>query len=238
MAQAEDWFGLPGVAWLQGLLHLALAVTLWVIARRHAGPLAAALILILGLFAASPGLSMRPQVISYLLVAVTTAAWMSSRADGRARWWLVPLTWVWAMCHGMWPVGIVIGLVAVVGHRPRPGPPPTRPAQARGGAGGLRGRGRPHAGGPGPVSRRAAGRLARAVLRRVATTRLHQAGQRRPAPAARTRSSPGCCAGVRPSSWTEILLVGLALAWAVYTTRTTEVAAMMLVPLTASVMGE
>ena len=115
MAQAEDWFGLPGVAWLQGLLHLALAVTLWVIARRHAGPFVAAMILILGLFAASPGLSMRPQVISYLLVAVTTAAWMSSRADGRARWWLVPLTWVWAMCHGMWPVGIIIGLVAVAG---------------------------------------------------------------------------------------------------------------------------
>ena len=28
MAQLEDWFGLPGVAWLQGLLYLALAVTL------------------------------------------------------------------------------------------------------------------------------------------------------------------------------------------------------------------
>ena len=31
------------------------------------------------------------------------------------RWWLVPLTWVWAMVHGMWPVGIIIGLVALVG---------------------------------------------------------------------------------------------------------------------------
>ena len=27
----------------------------------------------------------------------------------------MPITWLWAMCHGMWPVGIVIGLVAVLG---------------------------------------------------------------------------------------------------------------------------
>ena len=58
---------------------------------------------------------MRPQVLSYLLVAVTTAAWLRGPRDRRAPWWLVPLTWVWAMCHGMWPVGIVIGVVAVVG---------------------------------------------------------------------------------------------------------------------------
>ena len=59
---------------------------------------------------------MRPQVLSYLLIAVTTAAWLARLVeDGKARWWLVPLTWVWAMVHGMWPVGIIIGLVALVG---------------------------------------------------------------------------------------------------------------------------
>ena len=30
-------------------------------------------------------------------------------------WWAVPLMWVWAMCHGMWPLGVIIGAVAVVG---------------------------------------------------------------------------------------------------------------------------
>ena len=35
--------------------------------------------------------------------------------DLRPRWWLVPLTWVWAAVHGMWPIGVLIGLVAVVG---------------------------------------------------------------------------------------------------------------------------
>ena len=48
---------------------------------------------------------MRPQVISYLLVAVTVGAWLRTRDDGRLRWWLVPLAWVWAMLHGMWPIG-------------------------------------------------------------------------------------------------------------------------------------
>jgi hypothetical protein len=236
MAQAEDWFGLPGVAWLQGLFHLSLAVTLWILARRHTGPLAAAVILILGMFAASPGLSMRPQVLSYLLVAVTTAAWMSSRADGRARWWLVPLTWVWAMCHGMWPVGIVIGLVAVVGIAldrglPRrdllklaavpvasavaaaltPVGPALYPAVLLVGS-----RGQYFAEWQ-PADFTKPSSIALLLLLGIALARMM-----------RRRT---------PSSWTEILLVGLAIAWAVYTTRTIGVAAMMLVPLTASAVG-
>ena len=115
MAQFEKWFGLAGVAWLSGLLYLALAVTLWAIARRYASPIAAAPVVAVAILAASPGMSMRPQVLSYLLVAVTTAAWLETRRDGKVRWWLVPLTWVWAMLHGMWPLGIVIGVVALVG---------------------------------------------------------------------------------------------------------------------------
>ena len=60
-------------------------------------------------------MSMRPQVLSYLLIAVTTEAWLTTREDQKVRWWLVPLAWLWAMVHGMWPVGIIIGLVALVG---------------------------------------------------------------------------------------------------------------------------
>jgi hypothetical protein len=48
-------------------------------------------------------------------VALTVFAWLRTREDGRIRWWLVPMTWLWAMCHGMWPVGIGLGVVAVVG---------------------------------------------------------------------------------------------------------------------------
>lgn len=113
MAAVEDRLGLAGVAWLAGFGFIALAVTLYGAARRHAEPLLAAPVVALALVGSSPALSARPQVISYLLVAVTTASWLAARR-GRTPWWLVPLTWLWATCHGMWPVGLAIGAIAVV----------------------------------------------------------------------------------------------------------------------------
>jgi hypothetical protein len=115
MAQTEDWFGLAGVAWLCGLLFLSLAMAVYWACRQEAEPLVAAALVLATLVACTPGLSMRPQQVSYLLVTVTTAAWLHARRTGRAPWLLVPVTWVWAMCHGMWPAGILIGLVAVAG---------------------------------------------------------------------------------------------------------------------------
>ena len=115
MARTEDWFGLAGVAWLSGFLEIALFVTLYVVCRDRAEPLVAAALTATALFAMQNGLSMRPQVISYLLVAVVVGAWLRTARDGRVRWWLVPLVWVWAMLHGMWPVALVIGAAAVVG---------------------------------------------------------------------------------------------------------------------------
>ena len=52
---------------------------------------------------------------------------MRTRSDGRIRWWLVPLTWVWACCHGTWLFGPALAVLFAVGlygpaHRP------TRPA--------------------------------------------------------------------------------------------------------------
>jgi hypothetical protein len=115
MARTEDWFGLAGVAWLSGFLEIALFATLYVVCRDRAEPLVAAAVTALALFAMQNGLSMRPQVISYLLVAVVVGAWLRTARDRRVRWWLVPLVWLWAMLHGMWPVALVIGAVAVVG---------------------------------------------------------------------------------------------------------------------------
>jgi hypothetical protein len=115
MARTEEWFGLAGVAWLFGVQLVALMTTLYLVARRWVEPLLAMLLTTLALFASHEGLSMRPQTWSFVLVAVTTAAWMRTREDGRLRWWLVPLTWMWAMVHGMWPVGIGLGVVAVAG---------------------------------------------------------------------------------------------------------------------------
>lgn len=115
MARTEDWLGLAGVAWLSGLQLCSLALVLYLMGRRWADPVVVAPLVAVALIATSPGLSMRPQVLSYLLVALSAGIWLRARESGRAPWLLVPITWVWAMCHGMWPIGIVIGLVAVVG---------------------------------------------------------------------------------------------------------------------------
>ncbi len=115
MARTEQWFGLAGVAWLSGLLEIGLFVAVYAAARDRANPFVAISLTGLSLFAMQTGLSMRPQVLSYLLVAVVTAAWLRTRHDGQVRWWLIAITWLWGMLHGMWPVGLVIGVVAVVG---------------------------------------------------------------------------------------------------------------------------
>ena len=115
MAQMERWFGLGGVAWLSGLLFVGYAVTLYACSRRRANLLVVAALLPITLGASASGLSMRPQVISYAACTVTVAAWMRARETGRPPWLLIPMTWLWAMCHGMWPVGIVTGVAAAVG---------------------------------------------------------------------------------------------------------------------------
>jgi hypothetical protein len=115
MAKTEDWLGLAGVAWLSGLQIVALVFTLYLVARRHAEPVLVAALMLPTLAACSIGLTARPQVLSYLFIAITLGAWLRTQEDGRARWWLIPLTWVWAMCHGMWPVGIGLGVVALLG---------------------------------------------------------------------------------------------------------------------------
>lgn len=115
MATTEDRLGLAGVAWLSGLLFLALAASLYWATRRVADPLAAVVVVIVALMASNSGLSMRPQVLSYVATVVTVAAWMRARDRRRPPFLLVPLTWAWAACHGMWPLGIVIGAVAVAG---------------------------------------------------------------------------------------------------------------------------
>jgi hypothetical protein len=115
MAKAEDWFGLAGVAWLSGLLQVLLFLGVYAAVRDRADALVAMPVTALALYAMQSGLSMRPQVASYLLTAVVVAAWLRTLDDHRMRWWLVPLVWLWAMLHGMWPVALMIGAVATVG---------------------------------------------------------------------------------------------------------------------------
>jgi len=115
MTRTEQWFGLAGLAWFSGLLEILLFLGVYAAVRGRAEPLVALPLTGVALYSMQSGLSMRPQVLSYLLVTVVVAAWLRTLDDGRARWWLVPLVWLWAMVHGMWPVALVIGAVATLG---------------------------------------------------------------------------------------------------------------------------
>src|ERR1035437_8396438 len=108
-------FGLPGIAWLRCAGILGLLCALMWSARRSAGTASSALVCLVALVGAYEGLSERPQLVSFVFLAVAVGAWWRSGLDLKPRWWLVPMTWLWACCHGLWIVGIAVGLVCIAG---------------------------------------------------------------------------------------------------------------------------
>ncbi|NUR06162.1 MAG: hypothetical protein HOQ45_04035 [Nocardioidaceae bacterium] len=114
-AKAEDWFGLPGVAWLFGAMFLAFIVVVYAVCRREGSTLPATVSCGLAVIASTPALSARPQVVSLALVALAVALWLRAWRVGTVPWVLVPVTWVWATAHGLWSAGVVVGVVCVVG---------------------------------------------------------------------------------------------------------------------------
>lgn len=104
-------FGYAGLAWLFAASLLAVLVTVFLVNRRRASPMPAALATMLTVFAASAALTSRPQLVSFVLLPVVLAAWMRTEQDLKPRWWLVPVTYLWSMCHGFWFVGVGYGLL-------------------------------------------------------------------------------------------------------------------------------
>lgn len=115
MSVVQRVLGLPGVAWLLPLGVAAIGLTLWRATRPRASLLASAAVTSVTFVAMSQSLSLRPHLLSFAFAVAFTAAWLRSARDGRPRWWLVPVTWLWACSHGMWFFGVAIGLVAVLG---------------------------------------------------------------------------------------------------------------------------
>ncbi|MGO4603342.1 hypothetical protein [Terrabacter sp. 2YAF2] len=115
MSFMQQVLGLPGVAWLLPLGGAAIGLTLWRATRPRASLLASAAVTSVALVAMSQSLSLRPQLLSFAFAVAFTAAWLRSDVDGRPRWWLIPVTWLWACAHGMWFFGVVIGVVAMLG---------------------------------------------------------------------------------------------------------------------------
>ena len=107
--------GLPGLAWLYGASCAVVALVLYAVYRRHGGVLVTTAALALTILAASGSMTSRPQIISFALLAVTVSAWLRTEEDLRARWWLVPLTWVWSLCHGFWFLGVGVSALMALG---------------------------------------------------------------------------------------------------------------------------
>jgi hypothetical protein len=235
MAQLDRWFGLPGVAWFAGFQFLALALSVYLVARRWSDRVVAAPVLVVVMLACAPGLSMRPQVLSYLAAVLLSALWVSVRHAPRLSWWrawsVVPFVWFWAMCHGMWPLGVVVSLAAVVGMifdgkvRGRAAAVMLTIPFVAGLAAGLLT----------PVG----SRLLPAVL--VVNSRASYFTEWAPP----NFHNPNCLALLlillvtvlvmvrRGADWTSIALVGVATVFAHYSARTVPVAACLLVPVAA-----
>ena len=93
---------------------LILSAILWC-TRRVADTVPALITALAALVGTGGSLAERPQLVSFVLLAVWVGASWRTAEDLRPRWWLIPLTWVWASSHGLWPVGIAVGGLVILG---------------------------------------------------------------------------------------------------------------------------
>src|SRR3954454_920159 len=114
-AYVQRGFGYAGVAWLFGLGAVLVVLAVQVTNRREAAPLPATVATVLFLLPAYGSVTPRPQLVSFVLLSVTLAAWLQTDRDLRPRWWLVPLTFVWSLCHGFWFIGAAYGFLFLAG---------------------------------------------------------------------------------------------------------------------------
>ncbi|GAB3434464.1 hypothetical protein GCM10027517_02550 [Phycicoccus ginsengisoli] len=108
-------WGLPAVAWVRTVGIVLLALALLCAVRSVARPAVALAATLAALAGSWPALTERPQLAGFVLLVVMIGAWWRTAHDGRTRWGLVPLTWLAACVHGVWSIGLGVGLVIVTG---------------------------------------------------------------------------------------------------------------------------
>lgn len=129
-----DVTGMGAVVWLRSLASLSLVVLLYLTARQSAGRLASSATAAVGLLGCGAGLNPRPQLVSFVCFAVVVLAWSRTVRDGRARWWLIPVFWLWGCSHGLWTFGLLVSgvFLAAIVIDPVTRPGPRRSAQLAG----------------------------------------------------------------------------------------------------------
>ena len=111
---AVDAAGLVGLRVLRLVALLLLMAAVYATARRAMTPARATGVVVLVAATTAAAWAERPQVAGLALAAVTVLLWDRTLADGRPRWVLVPIAWVWAMLHGTWALGLGFGALAVL----------------------------------------------------------------------------------------------------------------------------
>ena len=109
-------FGGAALVALRTLGGVAIVALLLVMTRRMADLNWAVCSTLVGVIGFSGSISERPQTLGLVLFLVTLLLWRRAALNkGRPSWWLVPLTWVFAMTHGYWVLGVAVALVTTVG---------------------------------------------------------------------------------------------------------------------------
>jgi hypothetical protein len=114
-ARFEGWFGLSGVAWLYGFGLVVFAVVVFRLCRARTSFASATVATAICVMASMTSLTPRPQLVSFILLAVTVGALLNTATDLKPRWWLALLTAGWACAHGMWFLGPLLQGVVLVG---------------------------------------------------------------------------------------------------------------------------
>ena len=122
MSVVHQVSGVAGIHALRALALVALMAFLQLTAVVYTTPVRAAAIALPALVATAAQWGERPQLLGVVLFAATTWLWSRARRDTTAPWVVIPLTWLWAMVHGSWLLGVATGalfLVAMLLEHPR-----------------------------------------------------------------------------------------------------------------------
>ncbi|MDP9443893.1 MAG: hypothetical protein M3P83_05905 [Actinomycetota bacterium] len=107
--------GYAGVVGLVSVTVACFAGVLTVSCRRVSRPIIACTTALMAVAATIPGMGARPQVVSWLLLAVAAPYMRSCVRRRRLPWWLLPLVWLWANLHGLWLTALALYAALVIG---------------------------------------------------------------------------------------------------------------------------
>lgn len=99
---------------LDALLYLLLAFGIYYILRSYTAPIVACLLAVSYVAAHLATFSLRPQMISFFLILLTTHIWLQAAKKKSIPWMLIPIFLLWPNFHGMWIAGLFNSLVIAI----------------------------------------------------------------------------------------------------------------------------